>query len=170
MTIITQILVGIALLFLGHRLFWFFVGAIGFIYGMNLAVQYLGKQPDVVILVIALMVGVVFALLAMFLQRIAVALAGFLAGGYLAMALYHLISQSVTQNNWLFFVIGGVIGVILVAALFDWALILLSSFMGAALITQAFNPAQPLAALLFVALLIIGIGTQSRIITPRRRR
>ncbi len=42
--VILEILLGIALLVAGHRLFWLFVGAMGFILGLFLAALVL-KRP-----------------------------------------------------------------------------------------------------------------------------
>jgi hypothetical protein len=159
-----RILVGIAVLTLGRKLFWLFVGAVGFVLGMSLATQFLGGQPDWVILLIALIAGLIGTLLALFLQRVAVGLAGFIAGGYITINLLAVLGWETGWIPWLSFVIGGVIGAVLVAALFDWALIILSSLTGATLIVQAIRVGSLLAALLFIVLLIVGVATQASLL------
>ena len=77
-----NILAGLAVLFFGRRLFWLFVGCVGFIVGFELAGDMLQGQPEWVILVIALGVGVLGAIASIFLQRVFVVVAGFFAGGY----------------------------------------------------------------------------------------
>ena len=79
-----NILVGAALVFFGRRLFWLFVAGVGFVVGMMLATDWLGSDAGLLNFLIALGVGVIGALLSVFLQRMAFALAGFLSGGYLA--------------------------------------------------------------------------------------
>ncbi len=64
-----QTFVGAALLILGRKLFWVFVGAIGFVLGMDIASRFLQGRPDWLILIVALGAGVLGALLALFLQR-----------------------------------------------------------------------------------------------------
>ncbi|MBN1452391.1 MAG: hypothetical protein JW963_15355 [Anaerolineales bacterium] len=103
------------------------------------------------------------ALLAVFLQRFAIGLAGFLAGGYLALQflvpLFHL------QHGWLpwlVFVIGGIIGVILVGVFLDWALIALSTLAGAALVTEALNLSGGLGLVVFIVLIALGLSYQAR--------
>ena len=135
---ILRILAGLLLLFLGRRLFWLFVGVIGFVAGMTFGTQFFAGQPEWVVLVVAILSGLIGIFLAFFLQRIAVAVAGFLAGALLATNFLSGISLSVPP---LFpMIIGGIIGAILLSLVFDWALIFLSSATGAALIVQSVHP------------------------------
>lgn len=154
---------GILLLILGRKLFWLFVGVVGFIAGMNLAPQFMQGQPDWLILVIAIIAGVIGAVLAIVLQRLAIGLAGFLAGGYIAVGLLEMFGVQVGQLGWLPFVVGGIIGGILMFILFDWALIILSSFAGATLIIQSLTIAQPASTIVFIVLILVGILIQAGI-------
>ena len=103
------------------------------------------------------------AILALFLQKFAVGLAGFLAGGDL---LANLLTTTRLESGplfWALFLVGGLIGFIQVVVFFDWALIGLSSLTGAQLVARAL-PLSPLVTLLaFAILLIIGIVVQVRI-------
>ena len=80
-TLVTLV-VGVAMLFLGRKLFWLLVGVIGFLIGLMVATDLFQAQPEWIILLVALVGGVIGALLALFVQNIAVAAAGFLLGGY----------------------------------------------------------------------------------------
>jgi hypothetical protein len=162
-----RILVGIGLLIMGRRVFWLFVGLIGFISGIHLASHFFPGQPEWMIVAIALMAGVLGALLAVLLQWLAVGLAGFLAGAYIVISLLHVTGWG-TQMDWLLFLIGGIIGTILIMILFDWALIILSSLAGAGLITGTFHIDHSVKILFFVVLSIVGIVVQSGL-TKRRR-
>jgi hypothetical protein len=100
-------------------------------------------------------------LLAFFLQKIAVALVGFVAGGRLAVAI---IAAFVVQHEGSFaltFLIGGIIGGLLFLLLFDWALIVLSSMVGAYMIATAITLPQVGASIVFVVLTIVGIVVQA---------
>jgi hypothetical protein len=67
------VLVGVAVLLLGRRLFWLFVGAIGFVFGAQIAAQFT-HQPasSPVVLLVAIAFGIIGALLAIMLQKIAI--------------------------------------------------------------------------------------------------
>ena len=137
METIVPIIAGIVLLLFGRRLFWLFVAIAGFLAGWSFARENLDIHPESSLLLVAVVVGLISALIAMFLQRAAAAIAGFFSGGYLG--LYLAIALGYKSGGTMAFVIGGVIGAILLWVIFDWALILLSSLMGAVLITQAFQ-------------------------------
>jgi len=79
-------ILGVALLVAGRKVFWLFVGAAGFVTGVQLTLQ-LFHGPEGVAIIIGLGIGLIFAVLAIFLQTIAIGIAGFLAGGYILLAL-----------------------------------------------------------------------------------
>jgi hypothetical protein len=166
---IARIVVGIALLTLGRKLFWLFVGVAGFVFGFGLATQFLRGQPDWIVLVIALVAGLVGVLFALFLQRLAVGVAGFIAGGYILINLLNALGWQTGGVSWLPFVIGGIIGAVLVLILFDWALIILSSLTGATLIAQAIHFGPLITALAFIVLLILGIVIQASMMREREQ-
>ena len=68
-TALVTVLIGVVLLILGRKLFWVFVGAAGFLIGINIAEQVMTTGSDSMRLLIALLAGVIAALLAIFLQR-----------------------------------------------------------------------------------------------------
>ena len=158
---IVTLLAGIALVVFGRKIFWFFVGAVGFVAGMNLARNILPDRPESVILVIAIVAGVAAAVLAIVLKKIAIAVAGFAAGAFLTLTLMHMIGFDVQPLPWIPMLAGGIIGVILMNLLFDWALSLLSSLLGAVLIVQALAVTGPGQYVLIAVLVLAGVLTQS---------
>ncbi len=160
-TALVNILIGVLLLVFGRRLFWLFVSLVGFLAGFNLAPQILPGQPASIVLMVAIIVGLLGALLAILFQRLSVGIAGFLAGGYLINILLASLRIDAGAVWWITYILGGLIGFILVLALFDWALIILSSLMGASIIVQALALASNLAILAFILLLVIGIAIQA---------
>ena len=84
---IISVIVGAAILLFGRKLFWLFVAALGFAVGLEIAAYFMHEPPVWMTLVIALGLGVLGALLAILLQKLAIAVAGFIAGGRLASAL-----------------------------------------------------------------------------------
>jgi uncharacterized membrane protein YuzA (DUF378 family) len=65
---LSHLVVGAILLFFGRRLFWLFVGAVGFLSGFELAEQLFGVEPGWVAFAVGLLVGGAAAVLAMFFQ------------------------------------------------------------------------------------------------------
>lgn len=161
MTSIVQIILGIALLIAGRKLFWLFVGAVGFVVGMTLATMFVSSDSEVLKLVIALVAGALGAGLALAMQSLAVGLAGFLAGGYGVLTLLSLMDWNLGNLQWLLVIVGGVFGAILVAVLFEWALIILSSFTGATLLMLAFDLGRSWESVLIAILFIIGLAIQA---------
>ena len=170
MSTILGILVGAALLLLGRRLYWLFVAGAGFVIGATLAAEFLQAQPAWAQLLVAVAAGLVGLLLALFLQRVAISIAGFVAGGYVLASLVSAIATIGTGTYWVLFVIGGTVGALLVAALFDWALIILSSLMGAGLIVEAAPVTQPWNLVLYLGLAAVGVLTQAGLVGDRGRR
>src|SRR5262245_8877891 len=84
LTFINFILGG-GLLVAGRKFFWLFVGASGFILGIQLTTRFFPGNETLGI-VVGLVVGIAFAFLAISLQTIAIFAAGFLSGAYAASA------------------------------------------------------------------------------------
>lgn len=161
-TLIITVLAGLAALLFGRQLFWLFVGIVGFIVSFNLVPQYLTGQPEWMILLISLGAGLLGALLAVFLQYVAVGIAGFLAGGYAVFVILRLLDAPGSGwFLWTLIILGGVLGAVLVLMLYDWALIILSASVGATTLVQLADLSPLLTFLLFFGLLIVGIAFQA---------
>jgi hypothetical protein len=158
---IVGVLIGIVILFFGRRLFWLCVAAVGFTVGVEIAPLLVNEPSSVLALVIALVFGVLGALLALFVQKVAIAVLGFLAGGKLATAIAAAFFVHYAQYSTIIFVIGGTIGAILLLAVFGWALIVVSSFIGAYLIKSAIVLPPTGSTLVFIGLAIVGIFVQA---------
>lgn len=154
---------GAALLILGRKLFWFFVGVLGFLFGMNIASQMLANQSQTIILAVALIIGVICAVLAVAVKKVAIGLAGFIAGGYLMYVLLPMLGLSPGSFLWVAVVVGGILGALLASTMFDWALILLSAGVGASMISKEFALPQPLSLISLAALFIVGMIVQGNI-------
>ena len=75
-----NVLIGGGLLLAGRKLFWLLVGAVGFMLGLELASRIAFRSQWMLVLA-ALVLGVAFALLAVFVETVAIGVAGFLGGG-----------------------------------------------------------------------------------------
>lgn len=155
------ILLGALLLFFGRKVFWLFVGAVAFMAVMTIAPRYVHHHESLVFY-IAFGVGVVAAGAGFFLQKIAIRLAGFLAGGFVFFNVWQKFASVDSLPWWLPFVIGGILGAVLLSFLIEWALIVLSSVTGAFLILQNPNLSSNLYIGLIVILAVIGIVAQAK--------
>ena len=82
---LTGVLAALIMLFFGRKIFWFFVGVAGFLFGSAIVAQYFPSLSLLASMVIGTLFGTVFALIAPFFQRGLVAVAGFIAGSYVAL-------------------------------------------------------------------------------------
>ena len=168
--IVANIFVGLALLILGKRLFWLFVGAIGFMSASDAAARYFSGLPDWQILIISLAAGILGVLLALFFQKLAILLVGFYAGGYLAVSLFNTLNMaSPPALPWAPFIVGGLLGALLLYLLFDWTLIVLSSLAGATFISQTIQPFGIPSSIVVAALFLAGIIIQGSMMKKGKR-
>ncbi len=160
---IVDIVGGAVLLTLGRKIFWFFIAASGFYAGLELTTQYLHIKPEWVTWLIALGIGVAGALLAYFFQKLAIGAAGFLAGAFIASRLAPQLGSVVKGWEWLAILIGGILGIILMSIIFEWALTLLSSLAGAILTVNGLNLAGSVGVVVGVLLFAAGVVFQARL-------
>ena len=154
-----EVILGSSLLMVGRRLFWLLLGAIGFAIGVETA-RRLVHGTDLLTLAAAIGLGILFALLAVFLESIAIGLAGFVGGGYALVTLSAIIGLQGRTADITAFVIGGIIGVALVILLFDWALISISSLAGAAMVVAGLGLGPRLQRPVYLGLLLLGVLVQ----------
>ena len=130
----------------------------GFLLGLSIAERFFSTQAQWVVLVVALICGLIGALLAVFVKRIAIAIAGFLAGGYLIYQVLSMLQTDLGQLTWVAYIVGGILGAVIFALMFDWTLIILSSVTGAIMTTQAIPIDLPRALLIILAVVLVIIG------------
>ncbi|UCF28440.1 MAG: hypothetical protein JSW42_01775 [Chloroflexota bacterium] len=148
------------LLFFGKRLFWLAAALVAFLFGWQLFGDLLGPMWS---LVVAVVLGILFAWLAIKFIKIAVYMVGFLAG---AAALPFLAGTfGVDMSGLVLAIIGGAIGLILVAVAFDWGLILITTWAGASAVTFALqnwvSMSDTFSTVVFLVLMIVGVFWQA---------
>ena len=158
-------IIGVLLLTLGRKLFWPFIGCLGFIAGLRMAEQYFGTQPLWMAWAVGLVFGLIGALLAIFFQNVAIIFGGFIAGSTIAAYLTTFFGFADTP---LISIIGGILGTIILYSLFDYALIALSSLVGATLIIEEVILSPEIEMILYAVL--IGVGMIFQIILWRLRK
>ncbi len=157
---VLQFILGFILLTAGRRFYWFFVGAVGFLGGWALSAFVLKDQALWAQLIFALIFAIVGSLLAVFLQRVALSIAGFISAGYGVSVLLEVLKIDPGVYRWPLILIGGILGAIFILGLFNLALTILTSWGGASLIVNTFGLSGPLALGLLIGLLIVGILIQ----------
>ncbi|MDJ0835857.1 MAG: hypothetical protein QNK37_05025 [Acidobacteriota bacterium] len=164
-----QILIALALVMAGRRLYWVFLACVGFAAGFTLATEVFANATDMEIIIVGLVLGLMGLFVALFLQKAAIGVGGFLGGSYITLAMMDLVGVPTAGLNLLIPLLGGLVGIILLVMLFDAALVLLSSIAGAALLVQVTTLNPPYDTLLFLVIAIFGMMFQFRLIgkSPR---
>ena len=169
---VVNLVCGILLLVAGRKLYWLFVAAVGFAFGLGLGVAALGETGGQEwAWVVGIIGGIVGAVLALFFQKLTVVLSGAAAGGYCGWVAMELLGAGTV--SWLGLIIGAVFGAILVLRIFDWGLIVFSSLAGALFLEQGIPTEGMTSVVVFAAAFILGIalqGTQLVRATEKKRR
>ena len=163
-----QIIFGGVLLLAGRRLYWLLAAGAGFVLGYLLAQNILREQPDNVILVVALVVAVIFAVLAVVGQRFVIGLVGFIAGGIGLLRLLEVFNITAIEPSTVLgivvFIAGGILGAILLSTLFDLGLVILSTLVGAQILLgglgQLFELPDGTTTIALIVLIVVGLLVQ----------
>ena len=157
--VVINIIIGAVLLLFGRNSFWLFVGCIGFAVGLQYAPLLWDVKSPAVLIVLSSITGVVGAILAVVFQKIAIGLAGFAGGAYIT---NNLLKFTGLQWDTLFWV------PYILFMVFDWALILVSSFAGAMMIIQALDLKPRTNIWLLCILFIFGMIVQTMLFLRAR--
>lgn len=156
--IVFDVIFGALLLFTGRKLFWLSVGIMGFLVGVAFAEQLASQIGELMVIFCAVLFGIFGALLAVAFQWGTIILLGILGGGYFLMNIPLMAGQS--QPSWWLFLLGGIMGMLVMVFAFDWALIGISSLLGAMLLVQHLEINETLRGMLFLSSAILGIWVQ----------
>jgi hypothetical protein len=158
-----RVFLGAMLMIQGRKIYWLFVGGLGFLVTLLLFDPVYSGMSERTALIIAVIVALIGAALAIFLQRLAIYVGGFLGGGYLLVLAFELFGARLGGLNFFIFLLGGIVGALIVSSAFDRALIFFSSVIGAAMIVQTLD-LSPLWRFVAVPLLsVVGMGLQALI-------
>ena len=163
-----NIVPGLFLLVFGLKLFWLFVAIAGFLFGVQFGDLVLLHQAHWIRFMLALCTGFLGALLAILAQRVAFALAGFYGGAYLALILAR--SFGAGGSNIFWFILAGVICAVIATLIMDWAIIVMSSLVGAGAIVESLALGQAVEVIVFIALAAAGILVQERMLPQSKER
>ena len=166
MSSIVAVLSGTLLLAFGRRLFWLAVAILGFLVALELAREFTAGQQQWAAWAIGVGAGLLGAVAAILLQRIAFGLAGFYGGAYLALVAVHSLGWAIPDLAAV--LVGGTVGAVAAVLITNGAIIVLSSLIGAGLIVGAFALDPLIGAGLAAALAAAGKVIQARALRAPR--
>lgn len=165
MLIIRGIIGGI-LLFLGRELNFLFAAAMAALIGFRLTPLLPPQWPVWSDAAFMITLGVIAAIIVLLNERVGYFLSGFLAGGFLLIEYY---APNQLTVPLLPFIVGGVIGALVLGLLTEWALILVSSGIGAAYVLNLFRLNPTAEILIGAGLFVIGAVTQVVIMQAQKK-
>jgi hypothetical protein len=166
---IASALLGAIVLLFGRKIFWLCVAAVGFAVGVELAPHLVTQPSPILHLSFALVLGFAGALLALLLQKVAIAVLGFVAGGKLAVTLMQAFLVQHGSYDWIAFLLGGIIGALLLLSLFNWALIVCSALLGAYMVCSAITLPATGATIAYIGLTALGVLAQGAMLRRNHR-
>ncbi|MEN6435542.1 MAG: DUF4203 domain-containing protein [Anaerolineaceae bacterium] len=169
MLTIPLLFTGSALVLFGRKLYWLVVGLLGFIGGLLLVNKLFDGMNGTTQMLIALGIGVLGAAFTLLIQKVALSVAGFAAGGYIALSGIRLLNLDIGNWSWILIVACGLLGILLVVRIFGWALTLLSSLCGAMIIVQTINLDGVMAIITVGVIFLFGVLVQSAILRKGKK-
>ena len=154
---VIRAVIGGVFLFLGRELNFFFAAAMAALIGLRLTPLLPQEWPDWS--EYAFMIGLAVAAAAVVIarERLGYFISGFLVGSYFLVEYYE---PGVLTLPLLPFLVGGVIGAIIIGIFTEWALMVVSCLVGAYFLTNMFVLSPTAKTLVGSGLFIIGALTQ----------
>src|SRR5262245_39950555 len=162
------LILGIAILLFGQRFVVLLIGVAAFYITAQAAKKYFGDASRTTVLVIASLAGIGAGVFTKMFRNIAVGIAGYTIAGFVLAS--HASSWGIEPENERFvFIIGGVIGSLVISFALDTGLRLVSSVLGAVLIVQYFQLEQDVSKWLVILLSLVGFFIQSGILQAMKK-
>jgi hypothetical protein len=164
--LIVRGVIGGILLFLGRELNFIFAGAMAALIGFRLTPLLPPQWPAWSDAAFMIGLGIIAAIVVLVNERVGYFLSGFLAGGFFLVEYY---APGVLTVPILPFIVGGVIGALVLGLLTEWALILVSAAIGASYILNLFVMHPTAEILIGAGLFIVGALTQVIIMQAQKQ-
>jgi hypothetical protein len=154
---IAKVIIGAIVLFLGRELHFLFAAAMAILIGFRLTPILPSQWPAWSDYVFIGLLAVLAALAPIIHERFGYVVSGFLAGGYLLVEYY---APGVLTLPLLTFLVGGIVGALILGIFTEWALMIVSSIMGAYYVGSYFALPWITQILVTSGLFVIGVLTQ----------
>jgi hypothetical protein len=160
-------IIGGILLFLGRELNFLFAGSMAALIGFRILPILPAQWPAWADIAFVITLALIAALIVLLSERFGYFLSGFLAGGFFLVEYY---APNSAGLPWLPFLVGGVIGSLILGLLTEWALILVSAAIGAFYVLNLFRLNPTAEILIGAGLFIVGALTQVIIMQAQKDR
>lgn len=157
MPIVLRGVIGATLLFLGRELNFLFAAAMAVLWSFRIAPRLPDAWPTWGLWALVIVLALVAAIIALINERVGYFLSGFLAGSFFLVEYF---APGAATVPVLPFIIGGVIGSFVLGLLTEWAMILVSSAIGAAYVLGLFRLNPTAEILVGAGLFVVGALTQ----------
>lgn len=164
--LIVRGVIGGILLFLGHELNFLFAGAMAALLGFRLTPLLPAQWPAWTDYVFIIALGVIAAVAVLLNERVGYFISGFLAGGVFLLEYY---APNTLTVPLLPFLVGGVIGGLVLGIFTEWALIIVTAMIGAYSLINLFVLDPMLEILIGAGLFIVGALTQVIIMQSQKQ-
>jgi hypothetical protein len=154
---VIRAIIGAVFLFLGRELNFFFAAAMAALIGLRLTPLLPQEWPDWSEYVFMIGLAIAAAAIVIARERIGYFVSGFLVGSYFLVEYYE---PGVLTLPLVPFLVGGVIGTILIGIFTEWALMVVSCLVGAYFLTGMFVLSPTAEILVGSGLFIVGALTQ----------
>jgi hypothetical protein len=159
---LTSLVVGILLLIVGRKAFWFFLALVAFAVAVAFIPQLFPDLDGQTQLVVAIVAGIAAGAAASVLTKVVVWVGGFVGGAYVGVIAWQTLLPAATGFPWIPVVAGGVAGMLLAKFLFESVLVIVSAAAGAALVVHTVRVGETTGFVLLILLTAIGIIVQGR--------
>jgi hypothetical protein len=155
---IARVVIGAILLFLGRELNFLFAAGMGTLIGFRLTPILPAHWPGFYDYIFIGVLALIAAGIAVINERFGYFFSGFIAGGYILVEYY---APGVLTLPLLPFLMGGVVGSLIIGFLTEWALLIISSGIGAYYVASYFTLPSNMQILLTAGLFVVGALTQA---------
>ena len=158
---IPVLLTGGLLVLFGRKLFWLASSLLGFFGGLMLVNRYFPNLDGTTHLIIAVALGIITAIVVVMVQKATVAIAGLGAGAYLGYTVLSFMELHVSFLTVVMIIAMALLGLLLALKLFNWALSIITSLLGALVLVQTMELSDTLGLVIMALICAIGVIVQS---------
>lgn len=157
---IFKVTIGLVLVFLGCHIPWFFVAAAGLLLGDYIGSEFLHLTQTWNLFVNDIKYGILAFLVSFIHKRFTSIIGGRLLCAFLILNLPQLIGWNMDWFSWHYFIAAILIGIVAVYIFDVFAMMVISTFTGAVLISQNSNLGTISPLFTLIMLIFLGIATQ----------
>jgi hypothetical protein len=154
------IVIGFIILVSAHQSSWLFVGGVSLIFGSLIAQEFKITRNEIELIIFSMTAGILGGLLVAYFKRVMIALAGFIAGGYICFYLPTALGWDTSWINWVFILLAATISAVIILLWGSLPLILISSLLGATVVAQYLQIGSVGPTGLFIVLSVFGLISQ----------